>query len=267
MTTEVYYENFWDCPKSGTKNISALRKMRCPNCGGSKTTQDYENDRMEEITDSYGLQLAKSGKNWECSYCHSVNLDTDKQCQSCHASRSAEIQGSFRVEDVTDKVMARKVGIRSSPSHDSPSSCELRDSEACNAPSAQNSVPKEPRLGSKLRLSHNQKISLGLVGALILILGFVYWTMHSYPGSLTSFYWERTSDVQIYKTLADSGWNYPSDAYNIRSRSRVHHYDPIYETRMVTEQESYTVTTYSTQTSYTSNGNGSTRAVTRRCSD
>ena len=102
--SEKFFENFWDCPKCRTKNISALRKMRCPNCGSSKTTQDFENSRMVEITDAYGLQLAKSGKNWECSYCHSVNLDVDQRCSGCHADRSEEIEGAFRVEDVTDKV-------------------------------------------------------------------------------------------------------------------------------------------------------------------
>jgi len=101
---EKFFENFWDCPKCGTKDISSLRRMRCPNCGGSKVTQDEENHKMVEITDDYGLKLAKSGMNWSCSYCGNVNLDSDKKCQGCHADRSEEVKGVFRQEDITKDI-------------------------------------------------------------------------------------------------------------------------------------------------------------------
>ena len=122
-----------------------------------------------------------------------------------------------------------------------------------------------PQFFSRIkRPSKEQWIAIGVIALILVVVGLVYMTKCSYPGTLDSFYWERSVNVQIYKKLHDSGWSRPSDAYNVNSYSKFHHNEPIYETRMVSEQESYTVTTYTTQTSYVSNGNGSTRAVTRR---
>lgn len=64
---------------------------------------------MVEITDAYGLKLAKAGKNWACSYCHSVNLDVDQKCSGCHADRSEEVDDAFRVEDITHKIDQYKI--------------------------------------------------------------------------------------------------------------------------------------------------------------
>lgn len=285
--SEKYFENFWDCPSCGTKNISALRKMHCPTCGASKTTQDFENARMVEITDEYGLKLAKSGKNWACSYCQSVNLDVDQKCSGCSANRSEQTEGAFRVEDVTEKVKNYEIVANSNerierhepeceerpsaPSrsskrkrkHDSePEQSEVREEAPCYREPEREFRSYNRETNPAWRLSSNQWITLGIVLLVIGISGFVYWTKCSYPGELTSFYWERSVQVQIYKTLSDSGWNHPYDAFNINSYSKLHHHDPIYETRMVSEQESYTVTTYVSQTKYVSNGNGSTKAVT-----
>lgn len=283
--SEKYFENFWDCPNCSTKNISALRKMRCPNCGRSKTTQDFETSRMVEITDDYGLKLAKSGKNWECSYCHSVNLDIAQRCQGCHADRSEEIEGSFRVEDVTDKVKNYTIiGADSTSSHESQESYSARYTE--REDTTPKHLPRETRqttrrnrdyareepkpnfsstvLSKFSRPSKNQWITIGVIALILIVAGLVYMTKCSYPGTLDSFYWERSVDVQIYKTLNDSGWDHPHDAYNITSYSKLHHHEPIYETRMVSEQESYTVTRYESETTYVNQGNGSTRAVTRQ---
>lgn len=283
--SEKFFENFWDCPSCNTKNISALRKMRCPNCGHSKTTQDFENSRMVEITDDYGLKLAKSGKNWECSYCHSVNLDTAQRCQGCHADRSEEIGGSFRVEDVTDKVKNYTIiGADSTSSHEPQESYSTIYTER-EAPIPKH-LPREMRqttrrnrdydreepkpnfsstvLSKFSRPSKNQWITIGVIALILIVAGLVYMTKCSYPGILDSFYWERSVDVQIYKILNDSGWDHPHDAYNITSYSKLHHHEPIYETRMVSEQESYTVTRYESETTYVNQGNGSTRAVTRQ---
>lgn len=283
--SEKYFENFWDCPNCSTKNISALRKTRCPNCGRSKTTQDFETSRMVEITDDYGLKLAKSGKNWECSYCHSVNLDSSQRCQGCHADRSEEIDGAFRVEDVTEKVKNYTIIEAGIPSRSQSFSEDFveeyvvpelkREATQPSQHERQYHKPdydrpeQKPRSSSTIlskigRPSKNQWIAIGAVALILLVAGLVYMTKCSYPGTLDSFYWERSVDVQIYKTLNDSGWDHPHDAYNIHSYSKFHHNQPIYETQMVSEQESYTVTTYRSETTYVNQGNGSTRAVTRQ---
>jgi len=290
--SEKYFENFWDCPNCATKNISALRKMRCPNCGRSKTTQDFENSRMVEITDDYGLKLAKSGKNWECSYCHSVNLDNSQRCQGCHADRSEEIDGAFRVEDVTEKVKNYTIVDANSTSdrtqnntqesanstpdknyydtRENSSKKRVKKPESTKQVMQTICVESEQKQGLfaaavfKRRPSKEQWIAIGVIALVLIVSGLVYMTKCSYPGTLDSFYWERSVEVQIYKTLRDDGWDHPHDAYNINSYSKFHHNEPIYETQMVSEQESYTVTTYVSETTYESQGNGSTRAVTRQ---
>jgi hypothetical protein len=289
--SEKYFENFWNCPSCGTKNISALRKMRCPNCSASKTTQDFENARMVEITDEYGLKLAKSGKNWACSYCQSVNLDVDQKCSGCSADRSEQTEGAFRVEDVTEKVKGHEVVVQSTETRQDEhveqcrssghvrerkrSSRSRRTEPEYNSESEYSEPEKsessfrgsyrwESNSSSPRRLSSNQWIALSVTLFVIAVSAFVYWTKGSYPGELTSFYWERNVQVEIYKTLHDSGWDHPYDAFNVNSYSKVHHYDPIYETRMVSEQEAYTVTVYVSKTRYINNGNGSTKAVTEQ---
>ena len=279
--SEKYFENFWDCQNCGTANISALRKMRCPNCGGSKPTQDFENSRMVEITDEHGLKLAKSGKNWACSYCQSVSLDTDQKCSGCSADRSEAVAGAFRVEDVTEKVKKCNIVESDSTPDSADRSHDFSQQERHVAVNEANNLDDAPayrpsshyerrwestseptRVTGAKRITSQHWAIIGVVAVVLAISGFVYWTKRSYPGELASFYWERSAQVEIYKTLSDNGWDHPSDAFNVNSRSKVHHYDPIYENRTVTEQEPYTVTVYVSQTRYVSNGNGSTKSVT-----
>lgn len=288
---ERYYENFFDCKNCGTKNISALRKMRCPHCGASKVTQIEENDRMVEITDAYGLQLARSPMNWACSYCYSINMSKDEKCISCGSAKSDEVVGNFfeqtidvndyHVEHAHDKLVKPDDIIVTGISivddvlghgmkkgeipiiHANPGSRTIEQiPESCYKEKIERQNDYVDKASSSFMKTYKTHIVITL-GIILIILG-AYSTRAEYSGVVESFQWTRTINVERYSVQNESGWTTPYDAYSVSSSQRIHHYDDIYQTKTVTEEVPYTVTEYSTKTVYKKMGNGSTRSSTER---
>jgi hypothetical protein len=136
---------------------------------------------------------------------------------------------------------------------------------------------------------HKGKIIIGVGVVLLLVIAFIgvscvrHFTATT-AGTVTvsELHWQRTVEVEEYRTLNDGGWSYPSDARVQSDERRIHHYDTVhdrwdtqrytdYETRYKTESytdreprtrsESYS----GTCTRMVSGGNGSYRSESYSC--
>lgn len=238
--SEEYYEKFWNCSHCGTEGISALRNMRCMNCGNSKPEQSGEYYSTTLITDKEGLELAMADKNWECSFCGSINLDRNNDCSGCGASKGAEVEGSFKSKSIS--------GL--TPNTDSHVDGLTSSGTTYNAKPSQVKTVKRPTINKK-QLAIVAAVFISVIAGIILLVSL---NTHEYEGAISGFKWTSEVRIEEYTRIHESGWSNPTGSYNVTTERKIHHYDPIYETR----------TEYYDDVSYVDNGNGSTKKVTTR---
>lgn len=242
------YEKFWDCPACGTKGISALRKLKCPNCGHTKSPQDKEHRSNIEITDEDGIALARGGPHWTCSSCGSVNLDKYTMCTSCNNPREKSDKANRIVE----------LGSTPPPAYQPPDPAEQWYQPEREEPHETEPKPTYQRyqtptnydsVGNWLSGLPWLYIIIGLVVVIgIITLGWAIFHTVDVQAQVTGFSWSRDVTIERYRTVHESGWSHPSDAYNLRSEMRIRSYEPIYETR--------TKVVHHSQTCYRDLGNG-----------
>ncbi|HNZ84376.1 MAG TPA: hypothetical protein PKH59_00740 [Candidatus Woesebacteria bacterium] len=248
----AFWEKYWDCHACGRTGISALRQLKCPGCGSVKSPQDKEHFSKNEITDEYGLALAKGAPYWTCSHCGSVNLDRELSCIGCGNERETSDESNRVVE----------LGTNPLPDYQ-PKDVWQTYSESSQPKETVSRTKKEPGFQEswqssgvldKKELKRPQKsytkitavvmaVILGLVG-----LGWLFFHTTSMEATVTGFTWSRTVKIEKYETVHSSGWSLPPGAYNYWSETRISGYNPIYETR--------TRTVHHPQTSYRDLGNG-----------
>ena len=82
-----FIKGYWDCRYCQTKGIEGGIRD-CPNCG--KPRDSDVRFYMKSKTDYVEEKLAKTinrNPDWICSYCDSLNSDSNKNCVSCGASK------------------------------------------------------------------------------------------------------------------------------------------------------------------------------------
>jgi hypothetical protein len=97
---------------------------------------------------------------------------------------------------------------------------------------------------------------VALMSVLVWVVFFQTRTVDLEIAELT---WSRGVEIEEYRTIRTGGWHAPSDAYNVATSRRTHHYDRVLDHmetryRSVQYQSGSTTETYSCGT--TSNGNG-----------
>lgn len=72
-------------------------KMGCAKCGAPRTNEEFlipsQDDLLKEeqlMKTSKDLEIAKSGRAWNCSYCTGSNYAIYSHCRSCGAPRAAD---------------------------------------------------------------------------------------------------------------------------------------------------------------------------------
>lgn len=246
MTSTKYYEKFWDCPACGRVHISALRNARCPACGGPKVDQENERFSMEEITDDFGIALSRSGVNWDCTFCGSVNLDMDNSCRGCGNPKGSDNQARVAREVFLDEIqkdIAASSVIQSQEMFDSGKT----DIQPAAAPVAAYTQPiKKTKIG----------LIFAGIGIGFLILLFFLMRTKSVSVEIDALKWQRVIHIEMYQTVQESGWSKPTSSYNVKKSKKLHHTNKIYETRT---RSGYRT---ETETKYRDNGNGAMEAYT-----
>lgn len=249
-------EGRWDCSQCGATRLRG-REKSCPKCGdprdpvGDPSEEPYLPSDADDITGTTLAAELGEKPDWICDHCGQANHSDAVSCRGCG-----------QAHDAPDAMVPTRVwsGIR-------------------------NVIPKRVRdkvevsaVAAQFRRS-NRGIAIGgtIVGLLVATIWgtwSLFFRTHEITLTVTELSWERSVEVEEFRTLQREDFNPPDDARIHDSFRAVHHYDQVlshYRTETYTQQVPYTdIETY-TDCQTVSNGNGTftqscsprTRSVTR----
>ena len=230
-------EGRWDCASCGAVGNRG-RTVNCPGCGLPRPagTRFYLPEDAPEITDAEHLAEARAGADWICEHCAASAHATEADCPGCGAPRGSSPTQQVRDYDLDE--IPRDGRERRTP-----------------APLAAAAPPKR---GSW----KGRAVLVGLVALL--------WWFFS-PREVTAVVdaktWDRTVEVQAYRTLRESDWTVPPGGRPVRSYRAIREYRQVldhYETkeRQVSEQVRTGTRTYTCGSTDLGNGNFADRTCT-----
>ena len=244
-------EGRWDCSSCDTKGILG-RYRECPNCGKPRgeDVKFYLPDKKDYVPEEQAEKINRN-PNWLCEFCGSYNSDDLDRCKSCGAERGSKNYFDVQKEQEEKKEQKykdEKVKVTEDKSYQKSSESKMS--------TASKMVEKEKTLGKMKRPF------IAVMVALISII-FIFGMVHIFSPKeasmkITGFSWERSIEVEQYKTFHKSDWSVPDGARVTSQRREIHHYDQVldhYETktRQVTKSR---ISHYETRTSTRDLGNG-----------
>lgn len=265
--------------------------------------QYYLPDNAQEVSPEVAEQYFSDGPNWVCGHCGQANDGDVKFCGRCDRALDHDDTINREIEHVWGK-SAEGVVFDPKPDHSSERvEADLdaanrlikqgdtpRVMESITLP--QDELVKEGPIATRVKgyeeraeerkqrprtavetsmdwVSDHKKpmiIGAAILSGLALLFWLIWALTSTKPIDLTidSLSWKRQIEVQEYRTLDESGWSRPADAYNVDRDWRFHHYDKVldhYKTETYTDYESV----YAGQESYSytcggrtvNNGDGS----------
>lgn len=252
--SEKIVEGIWDCPYCGTTAIGGLTK-HCPNCGHpqDKDTKFRIGEEKRYLTDE---ELARVGgePDWACDYCDSLNNAEFIYCKNCGQPREKENKDYFELR----KEEKKKAGSKNkSESESHKVEIEKRCETVCNT-----QIDNEKQHFRHFDFFRKYKGPLIasfviVIATIFLILGISsIFTPKQYEGVIAEKSWERSVEIEEYKTFRESGWSLPAQARLAYSSTEIRSYNQVFDhyeerSRQVSYQvqDGYDVT-------YSDNGNG-----------
>ncbi len=203
-------EGRWDCASCGTV-ANRGRVVNCPGCGLPRPagTRFYLPEDAPEITDAAHLAEARAGADWVCEHCAASAHATEADCPGCGAPRGSSPTQQVHDYDVDDIP---------------------RDGRERRTAAPLAAVPQKQRSPWVGR------------GVLVALLAALWWffSPHEVTAVVDAKTWDRTLEVQAYRTLRESDWTVPSGGREIRSYRAIREYRQVldhYETRERTVSE------------------------------
>ena len=268
-------EGYWDCAVCG-KKANKGRYRNCPSCGRprGKTTKFYLIEKDKFVSDD----VVPKGPDWFCECCDSYNTFSADYCTSCGAPKGAS-KNYFEMqkkesESKTAEESSSSTTYHKEYSHSYPKRFYRDDDYTSSKPShSYTPVKSEPinyskpikksgksAWGTIVDFVDSYKVSflvilliLAMVGAGIYLIIPKNVTLH-----VTQISWERSIDIQEYKTVRENDWYIPAGGRLVYSQSEIRRYEQVldhYETRYETRYETY-ISGYTSHTNYIDLGNG-----------
>src|ERR1700741_1771858 len=223
-------EGCWDCPTCAALGQRG-RDVSCTQCGSPrpKGVRFYLPDDAPEVTDAEELRRARAGADWVCLHCAGSARASGGACPGCGAPR-----GSSPTQQT------REYGMDEVP-------------RAGGAP-----PPRQPVAAPRRKRSFVGRVVLGLVAVAV---GFCAWSNRTrqVEAEVAAKEWERTVQVEEYRTVTESGWSLPGGGTLIRSYRDVRDYRQgldHYETRSRQVSERVQVGSSRVVCGQRDNGNG-----------
>ena len=184
-------EGRWDCTSCGTvANLG--RDVNCPHCALPRPegTRFYLPEDAPEVHDTRQLAHATAGADWVCEHCGASARAADDDCPGCGAPRGSSATHA-----------THEYGMEEIP----------RDGRQRAAPIAVGIAT--PRRGGAW-------VKRGIMAAL-LALAWWYFTPRQVTATVAAKTWDRTLEVQAYRTVRESDWSVPSEGRAVRSYQAV----------------------------------------------
>ena len=251
---EKLVEGLWDCPYCGSKKIRASLK-NCPHCGHpqDENTKFYLPDAITYVPDEKASKISRN-PDWQCSFCGSLNKDTDNNCRNCNATKDDSEKNYFE--------MRQEQGEKAkNASHYSGRNTVGNTEE--NTKNYEESSFSTQSYSSNARSGFNLKaVIAGLLGltGIGLIIAFIValFIPNLKEVTVNDFKWERSIGIEEFITCNESDWSLPSDARLQYTQSEIKEYQPIIDHyKTVTETKTRPVFDHNeAHTSYKDLGNG-----------
>jgi hypothetical protein len=215
-------EGRWDCATCGAVGLLG-RDLDCTQCGNPRPegTRLYLPEDAPEVTEPERLAEAGAGADWACEHCGASARATDDCCPGCGAPR-----GTSPTQEVATFAMA-----------DVPREGGEQERRANPPP------PPPPPVRRR-----NPWVVRGVI-AMLVLLGWCFFRPREITATLAEKSWERSLEVEAYRTVRESDWNVPSGGRTVNSfqairsyRQELDHYET--RTRTVTEQVQTGTRTY-----------------------
>ncbi len=203
MYEEEIVEGSWICPFCSMKNRG--RNIKCEGCGQARGEVEFIYEEEGEICED-----GDTGPDWLCAYCGFSNVFQNNDCNQCGASKSEGKNREVTEVDFND-IGDKKPGIKS--------------------------PPPSPRKPASPIFKY---ILFGIIGFLI-FAAIIGSCTYDQTVITDNYLWERTIDVDEYKTLTKENWrdSVPSTATILRTDNKIRSYRRVQTgTEMV--KESYT---------------------------
>jgi hypothetical protein len=217
-------EGRWDCPScGGTGQLG--RHVYCTACGAPRPEKItfYLPQDEGEVTDDARLSQANAGADWVCEHCGGSARATDAACPGCGAPRGSSAERQLHEYGMDDTPRSGQ-----------------QPRAAMSPPSA---APKKP---GKTHLVRN--VFLLLLASLV---GWIAWSNRTrhVDALVTAKQWERSVQVEAYRTVTEEDWSVPSGGRQVRSYRAIRDYRQVldhYEsrTRQVSERVQTGTRTY-----------------------
>ena len=205
-------EGRWDCPSCGS--VGQLgRHVYCTGCGAPRPEKItfYLPDDAAEVSDAGQLAQAGAGADWVCEQCGGSARATDTACPGCGAPRGSSAERQVREYGLAD----------------TPRSGERPRAAMSPPPSTQ----RPPAPARKSRFGRNVFLLL-----LAMIAGWIGWSNRTrhVEALVTGKEWERSVQVEAYRTVTEEAWSLPQGGRLVRSYRAIRDYRQVldhYETR------------------------------------
>jgi hypothetical protein len=231
-------EGRWDCPSCGSAGQLG-RHVYCTGCGAPrpKEIQFYLPEDAGAVTDAGQLAQANAGADWICEHCGGSARATDAECPGCGAPRGSSTQREVTEYDEENIPRAGR-----------PQGSAART--AMQPPPSMAKPPKPSHFGRNV-----------FVLLLVTVFGWIGWSNRTrhVEGVVTDKQWERSIQVEAYRTVTEEGWSLPDGGRLVRSYRAIREYRRVldhYETRSRQVSERVQTGTESYSCGSRSKGNG-----------
>lgn len=226
-------EGYWDCPVCRTKAIKG-RFTECPNCG--KPRGENTNFYMIEKDNYVDNSDVEKGPDWMCDYCNSYNPFSVNFCLRCGSPREDSKDDYFSIQ----KRNKENTNITTTAPNQPFTSTKITNTPISETnytyPSTENkeqSITEKDQNRSQTGssntplksffeflssvpstiadfISEYRNILIGIVSVLAVIGIFVF-IFHPRQDTLevTGVNWERSIEIEEYKTVRESDWSLP----------------------------------------------------------
>ena len=260
-------EGVWDCRYCGAKKVrGGLRE--CPQCGHPRDEgiTFYIDNPQNYVYDEEKAAKARRGPDWVCEACDCLNSADDTVCIGCGTPRDEKTKDYFQMQESLH-AKQRQLEEKKGQLEEEQRAVYNREEKDWRAfdPTHLRPVTEKPQPQKK---KFNLKKVLTPILSVLLIVAMVWgmvalFTPREVSGTVMDMEWERSIEIEEYKTVRESDWSIPPGGREVSRSEEIRSYQQVldhYETETYTEEEFSHYETY--VSGYKDLGNGHFEEIT-----
>ncbi len=238
-------EGVWDCRYCGAKKVrGGLRD--CPQCGHPRDegVTFYIDNPKNYVYDESKAAKARRGPDWTCSACNCFNSADDTVCIGCGTPRDSKSKDYFQTQEALHEKLAKQMRDKEEQLEARVETYQREETD-WQAYHPEYQRKPEPTYTPPKKSINWRNIVIPVLSVLLviaMIAGLVSClSPREVSGTVMDMEWERSIEVEEYKTVRETDWSIPPGGREISRSEEIHHYDSVFshyetKTRTYTEQ-------------------------------